>query len=545
MILPQGSPSSKIMLIQEYPGEQEFLYAKPFMGRAGQELDRMLRDAGIDRSECFVTSLLRDRFDTTRILAHRAKDRLPIHEPLHDRFADPVLLAGYDLLLREIELVRPEVIVCFGNLPLFALSGKWGIKQWRGSTVPHVGQLSYSPAIIPVYSPAFILSVWKERPTTIQDLRRVKQDDNTGVTEWDFTLRPSAEAVISILDGLLDDAAERQITLACDIETRSGHMDCIGLAWSDTQALCIPLTYFDVRRPYWLEEEEVAIVFRLYQILTHPNVGVVGQNFIYDAQYIYRHWHFIPNFARDAMIAHHVMFNSMQKSLDFLSAMYCKQHVYWKKQTKLTEDDHWAYNAKDCCITYEVDRVEQEAIDKLTATTWPECRAVHDFQQSLFHPVLQSMNRGLRVDRESKSRLAAELFSAIQERENYILEVIGRPLNIKSHPQMTDFFYREINQKTIRSRPKKDGKGGGPTCNDAALETIGMREPLLLPLLRVISELRTLGVFLSTFVNAPLDVDLRMRCSFNVAGTSTYRFSSSQNAFDSGMNLQNIPKGDE
>ena len=57
--------------------------------------------------------------------------------------------------------------------------------------------------------------------------------------------------------------------------------------------------------------------------------------------------------------------------------------------------------------------------------------------------------------------------------------------------------------------------------------------------------MRSLGVFLSTFVNAPLDVDGRMRCSFNIAGTETYRFSSSKNAFGSGMNMQNIPKGGE
>jgi len=62
---------------------------------------------------------------------------------------------------------------------------------------------------------------------------------------------------------------------------------------------------------------------------------------------------------------------------------------------------------------------------------------------------------------------------------------------------------------------------------------------------RKIAELRSLGVFLSTFVNAPLDIDGRLRCSFNIAGTETYRFASSKNAFGSGLNMQNIPKGGE
>jgi DNA polymerase-1 len=119
-------------------------------------------------------------------------------------------------------------------------------------------------------------------------------------------------------------------------------------------------------------------------------------------------------------------------------------------------------------------------------------------------------------------------------------DVLGQPLNIKSPLQMKDLFYRVLAQKEVLSR-----KTRSPTCDDAALERISSREPLLLPLCNVIRELRSLGVFRSTFLEAPVDYDERMRCSFNIAGTETYRFSSSENAFGSGMNLQNIPSGDE
>jgi DNA polymerase I-like protein with 3'-5' exonuclease and polymerase domains len=105
---------------------------------------------------------------------------------------------------------------------------------------------------------------------------------------------------------------------------------------------------------------------------------------------------------------------------------------------------------------------------------------------------------------------------------------------------MTNLFYTELAQKPVKNRAT-----GSLTCNSEALQKIADREPLLAPIIRVIEELRSLGVFLSTFVNAPLDFDRRMRCSFNIAGTKTYRFSSSENAFGSGMNLQNVPKGDD
>ena len=51
-------------------------------------------------------------------------------------------------------------------------------------------------------------------------------------------------------------------------------------------------------------------------------------------------------------------------------------------------------------------------------------------------------------------------------------------------------------------------------------------------------------MFKNTFINAPLGYDGRMRCSFKITGTETYRFASSKDVFGSGMNLQNIPKGD-
>ena len=81
---------------------------------------------------------------------------------------------------------------------------------------------------------------------------------------------------------------------------------------------------------YWNLEEEAQIVFLLYKLLTHPNCFVRGQNLLYDAQYTYRHWHFIPNVKQDTMIAHHSAFCGMRKSLDFQASLYCKWYVQWK-----------------------------------------------------------------------------------------------------------------------------------------------------------------------------------------------------------------------
>ena len=158
--------------------------------------------------------------------------------------------------------------------------------------------------------------------------------------------------------------------LAVDIETRAGHIACVGLAWNERDALCIPLMAVERKDGYWSEQEEAQIAFALYQILTHPNIEVIGQNFSYDAQYFYRHLHFIPKLKRDTMLTQHTLFSNLQKGLDFLSSMYCEHHLYWKDEgkewdAKTGEDQLWTYNCKDAVITFEVDTAQQAAVDQM------------------------------------------------------------------------------------------------------------------------------------------------------------------------------------
>lgn len=157
-------------------------------------------------------------------------------------------------------------------------------------------------------------------------------------------------------------------------------------------------------------------------------------------------------------------------------------------------------------------------------------------QQQLFHPVLRMMNRGIRIDTGLKTQMRFELQKVALDRQEKLDYVCGHPLNPKSSQQLKRFFYEDLKLTGIRSLD-----GDSLTLNSPALATLAGRYPVLRPVFQMIAELRSIGVFLSTFVDATLDSDGRMRCSFSIAGPTTFRFSSSENAFGSGMNLQNIP----
>lgn len=554
----EGPAPARVMIVGEAWGEHEERAHRPFIGPSGALMNSLLHEAGLMRSECYVTNVVNARPPNNEIgawIAQKKKDITPAHIPLRDKYVLPIILEGVESLKKEIALVNPEVIIAFGNTPLWALTGAWGITKWRGSTLSYSYQTEGAPGeplivdkeiiVIPVFHPAAVLRQWDWKNVAIQDLRRAKKalDSPPVKPKWNFIVRPSFAKVIETLDTLICEArfAEEPIWIDFDTETRGGHIACAGISWSLTDALCIPLMCVENQDGYWSLDEEAIIIYRLYQLLTHPKVKVRWQNGLYDAQYTYRHWCYVPNGHQDTMISQHTLWAGLKKALDFQASMYCEYYVYWKDDGKtwdknVGEDQLWAYNCVDCVRTREVGEVEAKLLDQMGLAE------VDAFQQKLFYPVLRAMQRGVRIDKKARNDLIMELQEELDSREAYFFNVLGHSLNPRSPTQMKKLFYEDLQQRPIFTRAKK-GVPGHLTLDDKALETIAKREPLLKPLINNIQEYRSLGVFLSTFAMAPLDIDGRMRCSYNVARVETYRLSSSENAFDTGTNLQNLPHG--
>lgn len=546
LLRPIGPCPASIMLVGEFPSDSDVNTGVVFCGYGpGGELGRMLQSAGIFKSSCFQTMFLRERppkGDLSRFIAQKKADVLPGHVLVRDKYVAPVVAQWLEILSREIELCRPNVIIALGNAALWALTGEWGITSWRGSVLQADLPLAldYRPKVVPTLPPGLCMAKYEWRPQAIHDMKRaLKESRSQGINrpDYQFIIRPDYSTALSILDQLYRQLDSAPTKLSIDIETRAGHISCIGLAWSKTSAICLPFMCVERPEGYWSEQEEPTILFALSKVLQHPNCIGVGQNFHYDIQYIQRFFCFTPRLVRDTMLANHTMFPGMQKSLAFLASIYCEHYAYWKDDGKgwdpsIPEEKYWAYNCMDCVYTFEVDDGQQVAVDQTGK------RDVHDFQQKLFWPVLRSMNRGVRVDMAKRNEFIQLLLPQIQAHEAFLSDILGYDLNVGSPPQMQDLVYRQFNLPKQYSRTS-----GGVTCDDEALNKLMEKEPLFRPIGTAILELRSLGKFLSTYAMAKLDIDGRMRCSFAIAGTNTFRFSSSANPFGSGANLQNIPAG--
>jgi uracil-DNA glycosylase len=548
---PEGPIPARIMLVGEAPGYEEEQSGRPFQGSSGQELNKMLGEAGISRSECFITNVCRQRpanNDLSTFIAKAKKDVTPQHIQLRERYVLKPIYDGVELLRKEISTVQPNIIVALGGTPLWALTGVNGVTKWRGSML-YSSDMGLQTKVIPTLHPAYVLRDWSSRAVVVNDLRRAasfRDGRDYPKPTWNFRIRPGFEEVRRTLETIRGLLVEGPTRISFDLETRLGHIACAGLSWTLTDAICIPFMCVESRDGYWNADHEGEIVWLLQQLLCHENAQVVGQNILYDSQYTWRHWNFVPNVAQDCMISQHAIFSDLPKSLAFQASMYCRYYFYWKDEgknwdPKLGEDQLWAYNCQDCVYTDEVGRVELDLVAKL------KLESVHAFQQKLFWPVLQAMQRGVRIDLERRKVLTQEVSAEVDRRKQFIHDLLGHDLNPASPKQMQSLFYEDLGQAKIMTRATK-GNPAKVTLNDDALQTIAKREPLLKPLVNAIADIRTMNIFLSNFLTAELDDDQRMRTAYNIGGSAsgksapkTYRLSSSENAFGSGANLQTVP----
>jgi uracil-DNA glycosylase family 4 len=523
------------MIVGEMPDTDDWFHGTVLHSKSnpGRELDNMLRELGLQRHECSITTVVKERAPSWKLESLYTDSKCM-------KFG-PEIQRGLTVLAQEIQLASPTVIIALGNLALQALTGMSGIMKWRGSVMQSLPEFG-SVKVVPTYAPATVLKMWEWRPIAMRDLKRAYDESSHPDIRrpaWQFTIRPSFESVMSILGALQAKVEQGPYKLSVDIETRAGFIACVGIAWSPLDALCIPLMAVGNPEGYWTFEQEEAIYDALRYLLQHPNARIIGQNFAYDVQYFAVEMGIFPRIAYDTMLQQHVFLLGMKKSLDFISSMYCEYYYYWKDDgkewnPKIPEETYWSYNCEDCVRTYECSEVLASALQHAGLETQ------YDFLRDMWPIVVRTMLKGVRIDEKRKAEIGMQLWQFIEETNGEIAAILGHPINIASPKQMMALFYTDFQMKEVRNKKTKR-----PTSDDDALTLFKKREPILTGLVERIQMVRSANVLRSTFANMPLDLDKRMRCFYNIAGTETLRLSSRENAFGSGGNLQNIPPGDD
>jgi DNA polymerase len=161
----EGPPTARVVLVGEQPGHEEDLAGRPFVGPAGQLLDRCLEAAGLDRRETYVTNVVKHfKWEP------RGKRRI------HAKPSAQEIRACLPWLEAELTLVRPRLVVCLGATAAQAILGReFRVTQRRGEVVESMFGL---PAIGTVHPSAILRAPDRdarehETMRLVEDLGRV------------------------------------------------------------------------------------------------------------------------------------------------------------------------------------------------------------------------------------------------------------------------------------------------------------------------------------------------------------------------------------
>ena len=151
-VFGSGNPNADLMFVGEAPGEQEDLQGKPFVGRAGQLLDKFLYAVDINREDVYIANILKCR---------PPKNRNPLPEEEE---------ACIDFLREQVKIIQPKIIVCLGSVaavklikPDFKITREHG--QWfkKGNFL-----------MCAVYHPAFLLRAPRKKEDMLVDMKAIK-----------------------------------------------------------------------------------------------------------------------------------------------------------------------------------------------------------------------------------------------------------------------------------------------------------------------------------------------------------------------------------
>ena len=214
-----GSIKRKVMIIGEAPGENEAVTGRVFSGRAGKLLDTLLEEAGLDRSHCYVTNVVKCR-------------------PPENRRPDRVEFEACRVYLeREAKAVNPRWVLLLGNAALQAVARKSGITKQRGLRLKVRDPVWANRHIMATFHPAYILRNPGQHSTLAEDVKRFAR-----MMRGEFQVVPVRSKYVNSVEGVkwlrrqLEALPEGSV-VSYDVENRGrpweGEWDvvCLGISW--------------------------------------------------------------------------------------------------------------------------------------------------------------------------------------------------------------------------------------------------------------------------------------------------------------------------
>lgn len=523
-VKPSGVLAScRYVLVGEQPGRIEVQQGEPFVGPSGSVLDNCLGAIGINRGECYITNVIKDLDLQLENYISFKKNQVVLSDDAQE----------YLLLLKdELSRANARVVVAIGNVALYALTQRVGITKWRGSLIEST--LVPGKLVIPCVHPATVIppkNVSTNRLLIMFDLQKARlvEEGKFALRERLIHTKPTFVEAIEYLRRV----RESGLRYSFDIEVFNEELSCFAIAPTETEAMCVTLIADGV--DLFTPEQELEIMRELARLI-ESTTPILGQNLTFDGAFLLSRYGICinPDHLDDTMIAQKITMSAYPKGLDFICSIHTTIPYYkddgkkWFRMEGGSQENFWAYNATDAMACAEA------LPNQLTIIKQQGNEETYSETTKVVGPLIYMMNHGIAIDVEQMRRLNELFVTKIKELQSSLDALAGRPLNIGSNKQLTDYFYR-----TKGFMPYTNKKTKGESVDDKALTRLALKGS---EEAKIIKQMRKLDKLRSTYLNVEkVDKDGRIRCSYDPVGTKFSRLSSSENIHGTGMNLQNWP----
>jgi uracil-DNA glycosylase family 4 len=438
-----GPSGAKLMILGEAPSYAETAAGKPFVGPSGKELDRLLYDADINRSDCWITNVCKYEVPPSP----RGKGK-PI--PFAVRAKNHGIDVATQLAELQVEIndIKPNVILALGGTALWALSGKTKITQHRGSIMWGMGT-----KFVPTYHPAHLLhsssggefkGYWN-RQVMICDFKRALRQ-----SQFPELVLPHRNVEICRNSAHLAEFRNKYKDfklMAVDIEANGTCLPvCIGLSFTKNHAMVVPL-WNEAGISNIPDSDMIQIWIIVAELLWEKNI--VGQNFNYDRDKLLRLGFSIRKLADDTMLKAHAINPELPKSFAFNTSIFTEEPFY--KDEGMYEgsiQDLYLGCGKDACITIEMNEVMNADLDELGQRSFYKL-----FLLKLPEFYWGIEQQGFRVDAEERDKLLRK-YIEWDERVRYELyTLVGTEVNVNSPTQIAVLLWDNL------GLPRKDSTG--------------------------------------------------------------------------------------
>ncbi len=496
--IPGSGPlGAKLMILGDCPTSQDTIAGKLFTGSIGRELDYLLNDAGMHRSNCWVTSV--SKYEVPPNLSGK-----------HIPFAKRAELAEIDIqgqlneLREEINGTKPNCILGLGGPSLWALGAQPETKigDYRGSILMGAGT-----KFVPTYNPAGLLfstgtaefkGYWN-RQIMIFDFKRAKQQ-----SEFKELIRPSRLVEICKNSAHLAQFRDRYLSkkrMSVDIEANGTCIPvCIGLAFNSHHGMTVPLWNCD-----GISTIPTADLIQCWLILAEMlyEKDIIGQNFNYDRDKIKRLGFIIRRLVSDTMLKAHAINPELPKGLAFNTSIYTEEPFYKNEgMYEGTIQDLLLGCARDACVTFEVDEKMNADLDELGMRSF-----YTNFLMKLPEFYWKIEQQGFRVDHEERDRLVKKYVVWDESIRYELFKLVGAEINVQSPKQVATLLFDNL------GLPRRAGTGEEEIT--ALLNSQNaVKDESHRRICELILEGRRVRKSISTYLMALPDYDRRMRTTY-------------------------------